>query len=195
MMTRNLPRFDLATETNLRSLERIAEQHGGDGTFEEIDALIISTIRLIERLPDKLQGEFSLHSFYVSGSHERGPGERRCALWRRLAEGLNRSLDTVAAGAHSGDALDLGIRSKTRGEIIDDICTQLNDALSRRGDLGPLVDRLVKESAGTPASRDARELRRHLDMKRIPDLERWRSELYFLVGHAAEVAGGLHHLP
>ena len=68
MLYRDFPDFDLATETNVRSLKRLADQDGQPGDFDLIDNLVCSAIATIKRLPPAIGRHFILAEYLIGGA-------------------------------------------------------------------------------------------------------------------------------
>lgn len=195
-MRRDLPRLDSATEQNLRLLESLAEQDGTPGEFEMIHSMAVTAIETMKMLPQGVGRHFDQGAFLIGGAHDRVSKQRRIEIWQRLATKLATGLDAVSADdGLRGDAPGPDDRPQTSGERIEELCRELSVALSDGRDMNSILVKLETEASGTPASSDAREMRRLLNMKRIPDLSRWRSDFHYAIGHAEAVARQLHGMP
>lgn len=161
-----------------------------------IHSMVVAAIETMKMLPDEVGRHFDRGAFLIGGAHDRVSNQRRIEIWLRLATKLANGLDAVSAddglraAAPGADA-----RPQTSGERIDELCRELGAALSAGRDLNGILVKIEAEASGTPVSSDVREMRRLLNMKRIPDVSRWRSDFHYAIGHAEAVARQLHGVP
>jgi hypothetical protein len=192
----DLPSLDSATEQNLRRLESLAQQNGHPGEFETIHSMVVAAIETMKMLPEDVGRHFDQGAFMIGATHDRVSSQRRIEIWQRLATKLTAGLDAVSADDElRTNAPSPEARPQTTGERIEELCRELSAALSAGQDLNTIVVKIEAEASGTAVSSDAREMRRLLNMKRIPDLSRWRSDFHFAIGHAERVAWQLHSMP
>lgn len=179
---------DQVVRRNLQALERLSDSDCRDGDFRLVDALICSTIDLLEVLPRGLREKIRSSGFYVGDTHVRMSNEERVRLWSRLSKALAEDLERLSSDASLLE-IDLTDRPKTKGELIEEICDRLEVAYDNGGDMQSLALQLERAGAGTAARADGRALSKLLAKKRIPDMAVYRSEIYRLIHHARLVGG------
>jgi hypothetical protein len=187
---------DMPTVKNLDRLDHLSRQRRPDGEFDLIDTLLIAAIDSISLLPTAVRFHIHDSGFYTCGQHQVMSPQRRTALWDGLAARLGADLDKVLAdpALQRRGRADLSDRKQTRGERIEAICDQLDEALRDGRSVDALARVLEREGQGTAAGADGKRLVRLLAKKRIPDWTKHRYEPVRLVYHARIVAHNLHHL-
>lgn len=195
MRRRNFSGLDGPTEQNLRALESHATQDGSPGDFEMIHALVVASLGIFEMLPAAIARHFDRGAFFIGDRHGRMAPARRMELWQTLAAKLAAGLDAVEADRALRAAAICDDRPQSCGERIEELCHELETALSDGTDLTAILAKLELEASGTAAHRDIREMRRLIGMKRVPDYNHWKSEFRYAIAHADRVAGELHHMP
>lgn len=185
---------DHVTDHNLARLDHFASQawYGDASTMHDWICGIIDSQKL---LPPAVSKHFSKGSYYTGSQHFETDDAGRKRLWERLAAQLKSEVDAVLAdpGLKREAAPDLSGRPQSLGERLVKICDQLLQAISKGGDVDGLATRLEHEASGTEVAYNARQIRKLLGRKRIPDMKQHPHDLYRLAYHAKIVAGRLLH--
>lgn len=186
---------DHVTDQNLARLDHLASQtwYGDASTMHDWICAIIGSQKL---LPPAVGKHFSKGSYFTGSAHFDTDDDGRKRLWARLASQLKGEVDAVLADTNLRREAgpDLSGRPLSKGEKLVKICEELIAALSKGGDVDGLAARLEFEGGGTGVSADAKQIRKLLARKRIPDIQQHEASLYRHAYHAKIVAQGLFHM-
>lgn len=186
---------DQATDDNLAHLDHLAATswYGDASHMHDWVSGIIGSLKL---LPPAIARHFLTGAYFIGGQHYSTDDAGRQKLWTRLAAQLNAELDAVVAdpSLQREAAPDLSGRPTTKGERIVAVCDELQHVLDAGGDGDRVAAKLEREGSGSEVAYDAKQIRKLLAKKRIPDLQHHRAELHRLVYHARLVGRRLNHL-